>query len=116
MEHMYNIRASVDDRVHFAGEYTSLPYYGYVPFPLYLFTSSLRATHRNSHALSYLHGAYYEGEGRGQAIANCITTGKCSFPEGGDFFNDNALYPPNNAEADLYVRGRYEDEDGYTGA
>lgn len=72
---MHNIRASVNGRLHFAGEATSLSYYG------------------------YLHGAYYEGEERGQQISDCIKTktGGCGgLPTGGDFFDDNISYPPNN--------------------
>ncbi|KAL8277358.1 hypothetical protein RQP46_010198 [Phenoliferia psychrophenolica] len=61
-EHMNNLRASIGGRVHFAGEYTSLDYYG------------------------YLHGAYFEGETRGNAVGKCIQTKDCSgLPTGGDF-------------------------------
>ncbi|KAF8316802.1 hypothetical protein DL93DRAFT_2165923 [Clavulina sp. PMI_390] len=78
LEHMYNLRASVKDRLHFAGEATSLSYYGYV------------------------HAAYFEGVERGGQIAECVKSGKCgSFPEGGDFFDGNLRYPPNNALYDL---------------
>ncbi|KAF8316776.1 amine oxidase [Clavulina sp. PMI_390] len=78
LEHMHNLRASMHDRLHFAGEHTSLSYYG------------------------YLHGAYFEGVERGGQIAGCVKSGKCGvFPEGGDFFDENLNYPPNNALYDL---------------
>lgn len=75
LEHMHNIRASLSGRLHFAGEATSLSYYG------------------------YLHGAYFEGEERGKQIVKCIKSkpGGCGdLPSGGDFFDGNLSYPPNN--------------------
>ncbi|EIW76696.1 amine oxidase [Coniophora puteana RWD-64-598 SS2] len=51
--HAEDLRASVGERLWFAGEATSLKYYG------------------------FLHGAYYEGVDAGNAIAQCINNGTC---------------------------------------
>ncbi|CAL1696662.1 unnamed protein product [Somion occarium] len=52
-EHSANLRANVDERLWFAGEATSKRYFG------------------------FLHGAYYEGEAIGLAVADCIKGGGC---------------------------------------
>ncbi|OAX37625.1 amine oxidase [Rhizopogon vinicolor AM-OR11-026] len=52
--HSKNLRATVNQRLWFAGEATSLKYYG------------------------FLHGAYYEGLHAGEEIAKCIAGGGCA--------------------------------------
>ncbi|KAI0261074.1 amine oxidase [Gloeopeniophorella convolvens] len=51
--HHTNLRATVDERLWFGGEATSLKYFG------------------------YLHGAFYEGQKMGQEIAHCIERSGC---------------------------------------
>ncbi|KAI0032339.1 amine oxidase, partial [Vararia minispora EC-137] len=51
--HHTNLRAPVGDRLWFAGEATSLKYFG------------------------YLHGAYFEGKEMGEIIARCVRAGVC---------------------------------------
>ena len=42
----------------------------------------------------YLHGAYYEGLERGQAIAKCVLKGKgCEGPKGSDVIDKNMGFP-----------------------
>ncbi|KAF8325846.1 amine oxidase [Cantharellus anzutake] len=72
VEHMNNLRGSLAATVHFAGEATSGDYYG------------------------YMHGAYYEGEARGKAIAKCIVHDDCSdIPVGKDFDELNMKFTPS---------------------
>lgn len=51
--HQDNLRATVDERLWFAGEASSVKYYG------------------------FLHGAYFEGQDAGTQLANCVTYGGC---------------------------------------
>ncbi|GBE87211.1 hypothetical protein SCP_1004580 [Sparassis crispa] len=52
-EHQGNLRATVEERLWFAGEATSKKYFG------------------------YLHGAYYEGQDIGRRLAECVKGGGC---------------------------------------
>lgn len=84
--HHTNLRATVERRLWFGGEATSLKYYGrsgittsctlliitWGPAPL---TGALLNA---ASCLGYLHGAYYEGQKMGEEIAHCIENEGCA--------------------------------------
>ncbi|KAG1727755.1 uncharacterized protein EDB91DRAFT_1228660 [Suillus paluster] len=67
--HSENLKATVDQRLWFAGEATSLKYFG------------------------FLHGAYYEGLHAGEEIAKCIAGGGCAGMQHEDYVVDAEPYP-----------------------
>ncbi|KAG0694711.1 hypothetical protein DFH29DRAFT_815023 [Suillus ampliporus] len=67
--HSTNLRATVDQSLWFAGEATSLKYYG------------------------FLHGAYYEGLHAGDEIAKCVEGGGCAGLPHMDTVVDASAYP-----------------------
>ncbi|OAX33957.1 amine oxidase [Rhizopogon vinicolor AM-OR11-026] len=67
--HAENLRATVNQRLWFAGEATSFKYYG------------------------FLHGAYYEGLHAGEEIAKCIAGGSCAGLQHLDDVVDASPYP-----------------------
>ncbi|PAV17079.1 amine oxidase [Pyrrhoderma noxium] len=61
--HQDNLRATVEDRLWFAGEASSVKYFG------------------------FLHGAYFEGQDAGSALAECVQNGGCAgLPHAEDIF------------------------------
>ncbi|KAJ8583837.1 amine oxidase [Rhizopogon salebrosus TDB-379] len=67
--HAKNLKATVDERLWFAGEATSFKYYG------------------------FLHGAYYEGLYAGEEIAKCIASGGCAGLQHVDNVANASPYP-----------------------
>ncbi|KAG1782128.1 hypothetical protein EV702DRAFT_961311 [Suillus placidus] len=67
--HSENLRATVDKRLWFAGEATSLKYFG------------------------FLHGAYYEGLSAGEEIAKCVGGPTCAGRKHLDSVVDASPYP-----------------------
>lgn len=64
--HSQNLKATVNNRLWFAGEATSVAHFG----PSRMQTS--RHTRNVFFAPGFLHGAYYEGQSAGYALAGCI--------------------------------------------
>lgn len=83
--HHTNLRATVDQRLWFGGEATSLKYYGRSGDHHVLYCDSFPgavpltgALRGAASCLGYLHGAYYEGQKMGEEISHCIENGGCA--------------------------------------
>ena len=73
-DHHENLRATVDQRLWFAGEATSMKWFGdcYVVRSL-----SIQSANNIRFWTGFLHGAYYEGVDVATAMAKCIEAGGC---------------------------------------
>lgn len=69
--HHQNLKATVQDRLWFAGEATSMKYFGtQIPFQLNVWLTNV--------VLGFLHGAYFEGHDVAITMSKCINGKGCA--------------------------------------
>lgn len=81
--HHTNLRATVDGRLWFGGEATSLKYFGTFGIVRVTLSGLVRLTESRNASFNmcssgYLHGAYYEGQKMGEEIAHCVLKNGCA--------------------------------------
>lgn len=75
--HQDNLRATVDERLWFAGEASSVKYYGADIFNN-IDISIITPECLFPRGSGFLHGAYFEGLNVSNALTDCIEAGGCS--------------------------------------
>lgn len=71
-DHHKNLRATVEDRLWFAGEATSAKYYGQCR------AAPQTSLETDRFPEGFMHGAYYEGQDAADAVVRCMHEGGCA--------------------------------------